>query len=328
MARSSTNRLIQVGPEVTHGTPVAGSKQLPSMRFRLTRQLDVAKFRAAGYKLPTAKQIVKDFGSGVLEESPLTFTDFAYPLSTIVTPVITTPGGATLARKWLYTVKAQGEDAFTSLTIQQGDATAARQMAYAILTELGVSLGNDGATVSGTVLGRKPVAGSLTGSPTAIPQLPGGPRGVDIFMDPIGGTIGTTKVAKAAAAGFNISNKQVAQWVLNTSYDSFADTVEGVPELTASFTMEDDAQSRALYDSITAASNPVKLMRYLITGPLIEGSTYYTFKLDFAASVEAMEQTDIDDAVWGYQYTMSPEYNATFGNKAFEIELITTLTAL
>jgi hypothetical protein len=116
--------------------------------------------------------------------------------------------------------------------------------------------------------------------------------------------------------------------VLNTTYPSFAETVEGVPELTASFTMEDDAQSRTLYDSITAASNPVKLMRYLITGPLIEGSTFYTLKLDFAASVEAMEQTDIDDAVWGYQYTMSPEYNATFGNKAFEIELITTLTAL
>lgn len=328
MARAAVNRLIQVGVESNKGTAVAANKQLPSMRFRLSRQLDVAKFRAAGYKLPTAKQVIKDFGSGALEESPLTFTDLVYPLSTIVEPVITTPGGATLARKWLFTVLATGADAFKTLTIQQGDATAARQMAYSILTEFGVSLGQGGATVSGTVLGRKPVAGSLTSSPTAVAQLPGGPRGVDIYMDAIGGTIGTTKVAKASNASFSISNKQVAEWVLNTDFDSFADTVEGVPELTAQFTMQDDAQSRALYDSISATDNPVKLMRYMIKGPLIEGSTYYTIKLDFAASVEAMEQTDIDDAVWGYQYTMSPEYNSVFGNKAFELELITTLTAL
>lgn len=328
MARALVNRLVQVGPEVTKGTAVAASKQLPSMDIRLSRTLDIAKFRAAGYKITTVKQMLKDFGSGTLNESPINFTEIVYALSTIVTPVISTPGGATLARKWLFTAKATGEDAFTTLTVQEGDATAGRQMVYTLFTDLNFALSTEGATVSGSLLGRAPAAASLTGSPTAIAQLPGSPRGVDIYMDAIGGTIGTTKVTRAGAASFGIANRQAPFWVLNTTFPSFAETVETPPDLTASFTTEDNAESRTLYDSISAASNPVKLMRYLVTGPLIEGSTYYTLKVDFAASVEAMEQTDIDNAVWGYQYSMSPEYNSTFGNKAFEIELITTLTAL
>ncbi|MEK6281878.1 MAG: hypothetical protein AABN95_16110 [Acidobacteriota bacterium] len=329
MARAKVNQLVQVGVESTKGIAVAANKQLPSMDLRLTRNLNVAKFRAMGYKLPTAKQITQDFGVLTLNESPINFTELAYLLSTIVTPVITTPGGATLARKWLFTVLASGTDDFKTLTVQQGDSAAARQMAYSILTDLSISLGNDGVTMSGSGFGRAPVAGSLTGSPTAISQLPGSPRGTDIFMDAIGGTIGTTKIVKAMAAAFNISAKQALQWVLNTTYgSSFAETVEQPPDLTSTFTMEDDAQSRALYDSIVATANPVKLMRYLITGPLIEGSTYYTLKVDFPASVEAMEDTDVDGNVAGYSYTMSPEYNSVFGNKAFEIELITTLTAL
>jgi hypothetical protein len=319
---------VQVGAETTKGTAIAASKKLPSMDLRLSRTLDIAKFRGMGFKIPTVKQITKDFGGGTLNESPLNFTEIVYPLSTIVTPVITTPGGATLARKWLFTSLASGEDAFTTLTIQEGDATAGRQMVYSIFTDLSVTLANDGATVSGSLLGRNPVAGSLTGSPTSITQLPGSPRGVDIFMDPIGGTIGTTKVSRASSANFAIANKQVAFWVLNTTFPSFAETVETPADLTASFITEDNSESRTLYDSISPTSSPVKLMRFLITGPLIESSTYYTLKVDFAASVEAMAQTDIDNAVWGYQYTMSPEYNSTFGNKAFEIELITTLTSL
>lgn len=328
MGRGSVNRVVQVGVETTPGTAVAASKQLPTMDIRLSRTLDVKTFRAQGYKIPTATQINKDLGSGRLNDSPLNFTEIVYPLSTIVAPVISTPGGATLARKWLFTALASGADAFKTLTIQEGDATAARQMVYAILTEFGVQMNNDGATMSGVILGRAPASGSLTGAPTAIAQLPGSPRGCDIYMDAIGGTIGTTKVTDAMAAAFGISNKQAAKFVLNTSFPSFSETVETPADLTASFTTEDNAQSRSLYDSIVASANPVKLMRFMLTGPIIESTTPYSIKLDFAAQVTAMEQTDVDNAVWGYQYNLTPQYNATFGNRAFEIEVITNLTAL
>lgn len=294
------------------------------MDLQLSRSIDVQQFRAQGYRVPTAAPIVHDFGGGSLA-GPMNFTEIVYPLSTIVTPAITHPG--TLAYQWLFTYLASGANAFKTLTVQEGDSTAAVQMAYSLLTQWGLSYTDGGASISGTMLGRTPTTASLTGSPSAISQLPGTARGVDIYMDAIGGTIGTTKVATAKEATFNVSNLQAPNWVLNTTYQSFIDTVETVPTINAMFAMEFDSQARTLYDSVVAASNPVKLMRFLITGPLIESTTYYTLNIDFAAQVIGTEQRDID-GVWGYQFTMLPQYNSTFGNKAFEIKLITTLVSL
>lgn len=324
MGRASVNRVVQVGAESTPGTGVAASKQLPTMDIQLSRTLDVKQFRAQGYKLQTVTQITKDFGSGRLA-GPLNFTEIVYPLSTIVTPVITTPGGGTLSRDWTFTAFASGANAFKTLTIQEGDSTAALQMVYSLLTEFGLDYNGDGATITGTILGRAPAAATLTGSPSAIAQLPGSPRGVDIYMDPT--TIGTTKVTDAMNAAFQISNVQAAKWVLNTTYTSFMETVEVVPSLSGMVETEHNAQSRAFYAAITAASNPVYLVRFLCTGPIIEGAIPYKFRLDFAAQIIGTEQSDID-GVWGYRYSLLPQYNSTFGNKAFEIVVTNNLTAL
>jgi hypothetical protein len=324
MARASVNRVVQVGVESTKGTAVAADKQLPTMDLQLTRNIDVQQFRAQGFKLQTAAPIVHDFGGGSLA-GPMNFTEIVYLLSTIVTPVISHPG--TLAYQWLFTALASGANAFKTLTIQEGDSTAALQMAYALLTEFGISYNDSGATISGNIVGRTPTTGTLSSSPSIISQLPGTARGVDIYMDAIGGTIGTTKVASAKEASFSVSNIQSPNWVLNTTYQSFVDTVETALSLSASFTMEFDSQARTLYDAVVAASNPVKLIRFLITGPLIESSTYYTLKIDFAAQVIGTEKKDAD-GVWAYGFNLLPQYNSTYGNKAFEITLITTLTTL
>lgn len=326
MGRASVNRVVQVGPEVTKGTGVAASKQLPTTDIQLSRTLDMKQFRAQGYKTQTAVQLNKDFGSGTLN-GPLNFTEIVYPLATIVTPVITTPGGGTASRDWTFTSFASGANAFTTLTIQEGDATAGLQMVYSLLTQFGLDYNGDGATITGTILGRAPAAASLTGSPTSIAQLPGSPRGVDIYMDAVGGTIGTTKVTDAMNASFQVSNVQAAKWVLNTTYTSFQETIEVVPSLSGTIETEHNAQSRAFYAAVTATSNPVYLVRFLCTGPIIEGAIPYKFRLDFAAQIVGMAQTDID-GVWGYSYSLLPVYSSTFGNKAFEIVVTNIQTAL
>lgn len=326
MGRATVNRVIQVGVESTPGTAVAADKKLPLTSFSLSRNVEPKKYRAWGFKGNTGSKIVKDFGGGSME-GPLNFTEIVYPLSTLVTPVITTPGGGTLSRQWVFTAFASGADVFKTLTVQEGDATAARQMAHTILTDFGINYAPDDTTISGSLLGKKPTTVSLTGSPTSIAQLPGGPREVDMFMDAIGGTHGATAVTDAISAAFNIANKQVPRWVQSTSQASFKDTVEVPPELTANIVTEDNAQSRAFYDAITGSANPVKLVRLLHTGPLIEAAIFHKFQLDFAAPIIGTEQTDAD-GVWAYQYQIDPEYNATFGNKLWEITIITTLTAL
>lgn len=324
--RGTVNRVVQVGKETTPGTGVPANKKLPLTSIVLSRSLDVKQFRAQGFKIPGGTKVNKDFGTGKVS-GPLNWTEMVYLLATLVTPVITTPGGATLARQWLFTVLGSGEDAFTTLTIQEGDGTAATQMVYSLLTELGIDVKLDDAQINGTLLGRSPAAASLTGSPTVIAQLPAGPRDIDVYMDAEGGTIGTTAVTDALSYSFQVQNKQAAKWVLSTSQTSFKETVETVPTIGGSIETEHNAQSRALYAAVISAANPVKLFRLKVTGPLIEGIINYSFQLDFAAQVTAMEQSDVD-GVWGYKYTLLPVYSPTFGNKSFEITIITTLTAL
>lgn len=431
--RAYVNRVVQVGVETTHGTAVAATKSLPSASIELTRELDVKEYRALGHKAMTTTKVNKDWASGKLT-GPLNYGEIVYPLSTLVAPVITTPGGATLARQWKFTCLDQGADSFKSLTIEEGDSTAAQIANFAILTEFGIDIKEDDATIDGTILARALTAGSLTtalneiqsfiksgtvsggsctltysaqttgaipynatadnvygalvaltnigandivvsGGPwpstaitveftgtlagtnvaaitvdntnitgggtivgsttqsgggtgtTSIAELPAGPREIDIYMDDIAGTIGTTSVTDAMGASFKISNKYAPKWVLSTSQTSWKETVEMPLTMTGSILTEHNSQSRAFYAAISNTDNPYYLIRMQSQGKLIEGSTYYKLQFDFAAQVVKTQQQDASGC-WGYQYQLLPLFHNTFGNKAFEITIVTTLTSL
>lgn len=327
--RAYVNRQVQVGVETTSGTPVAANKSLPSTSIELTRELNVKQYRGLGHKLVTTTKVTQDWASGKLT-SPLNYTEIVYPLSTLIAPTITTPLNGILTRKWVWSPADQGEDTFKSLTIQEGDSVAAQQSAFAVLTEFGVDIKEDDATIDGTLIAQNLAAGSLTASPTSIAQMPIGPREIDVYMDAIGGTIGTTKVTDAMAAGFKISNKYAAKWVLNTSNTTWKETVEMPLTMTGNILTEHNAQSRAFYAAISNSSNPYYLIRLQATGPTIEAVTptyTYLLQIDFAAQVVATEQQDAS-GVYGYSYSLLPTYHSTFGNKAFTATLFTTLTAL
>jgi hypothetical protein len=161
MGRPSVNRVVQIGVESTPGTAVACTKSLPTTNIELTRQTDTKQYRAMGYKTQTIAKIVKDWCQGKMD-GPFNFTEIVYPLSTLVTPVITTPTNGLLTRKWVFTPKARGADAFKTLTVQEGDDTAALQAAYAVFTEFGVDLKLDDATLSGSLIAQNLTSTSLT----------------------------------------------------------------------------------------------------------------------------------------------------------------------
>jgi hypothetical protein len=325
MARGTVNRVVQIGVESTPGTAVAANKTLPTQSFVVTRVLEPKESRAQGYKLPGEAPIVKDFATASLS-GPLGYTEIIYPLNTLVTGVITTPGGGTASRDHTFSASLTGTDAFKTLTIQEGDATAAVQMPYSFLTDFGINVSLDDASVSGTVMGYAPSNVSLTGSPTLITQQSSTPRQIDLFMDPTFGALGTTKVTACLSVSAQINNKQGPKWVLNTTNTSFQDTVELVPSLTFEFTTEHNAQSRALFAGITGTANPIQYLRFKSTGAIIEGAIPYKFQLDLAVKVKALEQVD-SDGVWGYKYTCAPIADASF-NLAWKIVVTNTLVSL
>ena len=302
--RGTVNRTVQIGVESVAGTPVAADKSLPTMSFVLSRTLESKEFRAQGYKAAGEVPIVKDFGTGTLS-GPLNYTEIIYPLNTLVTGVIATPGGGTTSRTHTFSPGLTGTDTFKTLTIQEGDGTAATQMAYSLLTDFAINITLDDASISGTVLGKGPTTTTLTGGPSLVAQRSSTPRQIDLFMDTTFGGIGVTKVTDCLSINVALNNKQTPKWVLNTAETSFKETIEIVPTLSFDFETEHNAQSRALFASITSSANPTQYLRLKSTGALIEGALPYYFQLDAAVKVNAMEQTDVD-GVWGYKYSCTP----------------------
>jgi hypothetical protein len=321
--RASVNRVVQIGVESTPGTGVPANKSLPSLNLALTRVLETKQYRSQGFKPNTANQIIKDYGKGTVS-GPLNYTEVVYALNSLVTGVIATPGGGTLARTHTFTPAAIGADAFKTFTIQEGDTTAARQMVNSVFSEFSVTTNLSTAEISGAILGTTPTTVSLTGSPTAIDLLPVNIREIDLFMDTTFAGLGGTKVTDAEAVEFSITNKYALKWVLNTSNTSFKDIIEMPPTLTFSFTTEDNAQSRTLYDSLS--TNPVKYMRLKATGPIIEAALPYYFQLDVGCNVTGTAQEDVD-GVWSYKYDCVPIYTSTFPG-AWAVVVQNKITAL
>lgn len=324
--RGSVNRQIQVGVESTPGTPVAANKLLPSMSITPNPEIDNKAYRTQGFKIPGTNKIIHFDGGGTLS-GPMNYTEIIYLLNTLITGVISTPGGGTTSRKHKFSPTATGTDAYKTLTIQEGDATAATQMAFGTLIDFGLTANDDGADVTGTFVGYAPTVTTLTATPTAIAQLPIGPREIDVYIDPTFGGIGTTKISDALSFNMNIGNKQVKKRVLNTTYQSFKDLVEGVPTLSAGFVTEHNLQSRNIYAGVTAASNPVHYIRLKATGPIIEAAIPYSFQLDIAAQIIDMDTEDVSE-IWGHSYSLNPVYDTSFGNKLFDIEVVNTIATL
>jgi hypothetical protein len=321
--RATVNRQVQLGVETTPGTPVAANKSLPSLSLALTRAFETKEYRSLGYKPNTVSQIIKDYGSGTMT-GPLNYTEIIYPLNSLVTGVISTPGGATLARDHTFTPAGIGADAFKTFTIQEGDTTAAREMAYCFFHEFGMTANNATAEITGSLYGRLPTTAVLTPTPTSLAILPVNVREIDLFMDPTFAALGTTKITDHIETTFNISNKYGLKWVLNTSYTSFKDSVELAPTLSFSFSTEDNAQSRTLYDSL--ATNPIKYFRFQATGPIIEAAINYKFQLNAACYIRATAQQD-SEGVWTYRYECMPTYTPTFPG-AWSVVVTNNLTAL
>src|SRR5262245_29951202 len=127
----------QLGLEATPGTQVTPSKGLQSMDFVLTPDPIVNAYRPAGYLWPTVgvtnyeetKFAMK--GQGVFDE-----LQYAYS-GAIARETISTPGGATNARDWDYSMSTSAANAIANYTIEAGDTVRAWRCGYMQFADLG-----------------------------------------------------------------------------------------------------------------------------------------------------------------------------------------------
>ncbi len=105
-----------------------------------------------------------------------------------------------------------------------------------------------------------------------------------VYIDAIGGTVGTTKF-RPYTCEFAFGGLVNPDWVIDAATTSYDDDILQVPTLTANVMMRNDTAARALYASCLAGDS--QLMRFEAVGPVIEGVLTYLLRVDMAVKVEA-----------------------------------------
>lgn len=327
-ARASINQIVQIGVETTEGTAVAANRQLSTLGIDLNSVYETAPGAAAGYKVDTFNPVVRKQGEGTFQ-GPIDYNQIVYVLSGLVGSAAPVQIGATAGYTWTFTPTTSGADASRkSFTVEKGDADAAMKATGVVFTGLNLTLGNDGLNMNGDLICGYPTDGNtLTATPTAIAARPATRLEVDIYVDTTFGAIGSTKLASAIHAEFNLAGKYSPFYVINTAFGSYKETVERRHSISASFETEHNAASRALYADINSASARKKYIRFKAVGQNIGTAADETVQIDMVGEFSEATALGDNDGVFGYRYGFRLLHDATFGG-AWKATVVNRLTGL
>lgn len=321
-ARASVNITYQIGVETTPGTAVPANKRLPGTSFSLSPDLRTKKFRSNSYKYDTLVQLHREMTKGTFE-GPLSYPEIIYPLAGLIGGVVSTTSGAST---WTFNPSSTGPDAnVKNFTCEFGDSTAAMQAAYVQFNSLNITISDEEAMAKGDLFARKLTSTTLTASPTDIVQLPININEVDVFLDSTFAGIGGTKLTDPSRVEIAIAEKFLAKEVLNTAFQSFKETAEQAYSVSAKVTVENNAQTQAIYSAMVAAGLPTRYLRIKATGPAI-GAATYLFQFDAAVKVEAAPISDAS-GIHSYEFNFTAIHDATMG-RAYSFKVVNELPAL
>ena len=133
---------VQIGVESTSGTGVAANKLLKYLSFDLDPEINFNRFRAMGAKYASAITPGQDLTTFGLSGAG-SYSEIVYALnSNLVTGVITTTDRT--AKVHTFTPAIRTEDAVKTYTIEQGGSVRAGKCTYGIVSDLELSVQQDG----------------------------------------------------------------------------------------------------------------------------------------------------------------------------------------
>ncbi len=324
--RASVFQQVQVGRESTHGTSVAANRLLSSIDIQPTADLNVDFFRPQGNKFPTVAAAGKDFVTARVAGKP-TYTEIVYMLSSLFGAATITGPNADGAYTWVFNPASTGPDAFESFTVERGSSVQAEKFTYGVFAQLGLTFDRDRADLAGAMIGRAQTTGiSLTGTPTAIALIPLLPKQIDVYADSTSGALGTTKLGRLLRGNWQFgANKYSPLWVVDSSQSSFVEVVESAPQAQFNVLLEADAAGMAFLAN--ARAGDTRFVRLKATGPLIAGSSSYSWTIDMAAKFGRPDPYSDQDGVYAIGYNWMLVHDATWG-KALTSTVLTTVASL
>ncbi|MGI6376430.1 MAG: hypothetical protein GX601_06715 [Anaerolineales bacterium] len=323
--RATLNQITQVGVETTPGNEAAANKLLQALTISPGIAVDVSRFRPAGGKFTTLAALGKEWVDARIEGQGC-YNHLAYLFSSVLSFASPVKQGSTDAYKWTFTPAHSAADTIKTFTVEQGSDARAGKFTYGLVTQVGLRIDRSGVAVTGAMIGQAYQDGiSMTGSPTAVDAQPIQPTEVDIYLDDTGTGIGTTKLARALRAEFEIGDRYAPVWPLNSAIDGFAAHVETAPTASLRLLVEADQEGMGLLSAMRAGAK--RFVRLLATGPIIADTYHYKLALDVCGVVAEVSEFSDEDGVYGIEWTLDVAYDATW-QKALTVELVNTVSAL
>jgi hypothetical protein len=328
--RAAINQICQIGVETTSGTAVAATKKLQNMNVVFTPKPDVATYRATGHRFITVAEMNREW-TELKADGWLDYNDSVYLASgPFGAATITTPGGGTNSRQWVWTPKITGAITPKTYTIEQGDAVRAHKAAFCLFT--GFSYKGDrekGFTVSAPLVAQAFTDGiTMTASPTAVALAPVPGSHVSLYIDTSSGSIGGTQFTRIFSYEYNYDAGFAPFWALNRTNTSFPGVVDIAPKNTVKLTLEADSTGMGLYPHLQAGD--YMYLRFEAIGAIIETTIHYSFVHDVAIKLTSV--SDIKDAAGGVfctDYTGEvAEDSAWNSGQSQVLTIVNSLTAL
>ncbi len=333
--RSTITQSVQIGVEVTPGTPVAATKRLGSMGFNMGPQTDFTALRPIGQKYASLQILGKEWAEADLDGSPV-YTELPYAFASFInSPTVSQiMDGSTASGAYLWTFQSNtyGDDSPKTFTVEQGSSFRAHRVSNCILTEYSMQWSREEIELSGTWLARAIEDGiTLTSNPTMLPQIPVKPADLSVYLDEDSADLGTTKMTRVLKGEFSVEDRFAPLWVVDAEQTSFVNTVEGEP--TVEFKMTQMADAQAMANLVKMRGGVTAFLRLEGIGPVIytaadpADNIHHRMTLDFAGQVSDVSSFDDEDGVYAIEWTFSAVHDPTWG-KAFKAEVVTTTQAL
>lgn len=316
--RSALFQGVQIGAEATIGTSVAASKLLNYLGIDIDPDIAVVPFRPMGQAVKSA--ILPSQDSTTAASSGVgSYSEFIYPFSSLFGAVTPTTVDTT-AKQWVWTPTARAEMTPKTYTVEAGGSVRAHKATGMFWTGAELTFNRtDGVAFSGTMRGQQLQDNiALTGSPTAIEEVPILPTHIDVYIDATSGGIGTTKLTRDFNVVWRNNDAYGVIWPLNSALASWAAPVGTEPTVQLELTLEADSQGMGLLTDLRAGST--KYVRIACISTLNAGATTtkYSLTIDFAGKISASPTFDETDGVYTVNWTMDSVFDAAWGSGQYQ----------
>jgi hypothetical protein len=312
---------VQVGAETTSspGTAVSATKLLNYLSFQPTFWAgDFQTMNPMGQKVASGAAPGYDYTQWALNSDVGSYSELIYPFCSLLKDV--SPSTVeTTAKLWTFKPTGRSEDVIRTFTVESGSSTRAQKATFVAVTGMELTFNRStGVTLSGTAIGQQIQDNiALTGSPTAVEDVPILPTHLDVYLDATSGGIGGTKLTRDFNAVFRYNDARAAVWAINSANASFVNLVETRPTVEIELTVEADSQGMG--PLVTARAGTTQYIRLSAVSTVVAGAgtAKYQLVIDCAGKITGISGPDDSDGIKAVTYTFSAVYDSAWASGTY-----------